>query len=82
MKLRSPNILAYIDDIICATQDLWQHVKELEDVFKMHREAGIKIKAEKTHLIKPEVEYLGYMVSQEGIKMKPSYVEKIKQWPT
>ena len=82
MKLRSPNILAYIDDIICATQDLWQHVKELEDVFKMHREAGIKIKAEKTHLIKPEVEYLGYMVSQEGIKMKPSYVEKITQWPT
>ena len=82
MKLRSPNILAYIDDIICATQDLWQHVKELENVFKMHREAGIKIKAEKTHLIQPEVEYLGYVVSEEGIKMKPSYVEKIIEWPT
>ena len=81
MKLRSPNILAYLDDIICATQDLWQHVKELENVFKLHREAGIKIKAEKTHIIRPEVEYLGYMVSEEGVKMKPSYVEKIVNWP-
>ena len=82
MKMRSRNILAYIDDIICATQDLWEHVKELGNVFKMHREAGIKIKAEKTHLVRPEVEYLGYMVSEEGIKMKPSYVEKIVNWPT
>ena len=82
MKLRSKNVLAYIDDIIVATQDLWEHVKELEDVFRMHREAGIKIKAEKTHLIRPEVEYLGYMVSEEGIKMKPSYVDKIVNWPT
>ena len=76
MKLRSPNILAYLDDIICATQDLWQHVKELENVFKLHREAGIK-----THIIRPEVENLGYMVSEEGVKMKPSYVEKIVNWP-
>ena len=81
MKLRSPNILAYLDDIICATQELETHVEELENVFKLHREAGIKIKAEKTHIIRPEVEYLGYMVSEEGVKMKPSYVEKIVNWP-
>ena len=81
MKLRSPSILAYIDDIIVATKELMEHVKELENVFKMHREAGIKIRAEKTHLIRPEVEYLGYQVSAQGIKMKPSYVEKIADWP-
>ena len=82
MKLRSKNILAYIDDIICCTQDLLEHLKELEDIFRMHREAGIKIRAEKTHLIRPEVEYLGYDVSEEGVKMRTSYVEKITQWPT
>ena len=81
MKLRSKNILAYIDDIICATDDLLEHVRELEDIFRMHKEAGIKIRAEKTHLIRHEVEYLGYQVSAEGIKMKPSYVEKITKWP-
>ena len=66
MKLRSKNILAYIDDIICCTQDLLEHLKELGDIFRMHREAGIKIRAEKTHLFRREVEYLGYDVSEEG----------------
>ena len=82
MKLRSKNVLAYIDDIICATQELEEHLDELDGIFRMHREAGIKLKAEKTHLIRPEVEYLGYNVSQEGVKMRPEYVEKITQWPT
>ena len=82
MKLRSKNVLAYIDDIICATQQLEEHLDELEGIFRMHREAGIKLKAEKTHLIRPEVEYLGYKVSEEGVKMRPEYVDKITQWPT
>ena len=82
MKLRSKNILAYIDDIICCTQDLLEHLKELEDIFRMHREAGIKSRAEKTHLIRSEVEYLGYNVSEEGVKMRTSYVKKITQCPT
>lgn len=85
IKLRSPNVLAYLDNIIVATQrkkGLMDHVRELENVLSMHREAGIKIRAEKTHLMRKEVDYLGYRVTEEGIKMKESYVEKITQWPT
>ena len=69
MKLRSPAILAYIDDVICATAELYEHLNELEKVFRMHREAGIKIKPEKTQLIREDVEYLGYVVSEDGVKM-------------
>ena len=29
-----------------------------------------------------EVDYLGYRVTDQGIKMKESYVEKITQWTT
>ena len=66
MKMRSPNILAYLDDIIVATQrknGLMNHVCELENVLSMHCKAGIKIKAEKTHLMQKEVDYLGYWVT-------------------
>ena len=59
---------------------MMNHVRELEKVLSMHREAGIKIKAEKTHLMQKEVYYLGYRI--QGIKMKEDYVEKITQWPT
>ena len=74
-------ILAYIDDIICATAGLHEHLEELEKVFRMHREAGIKVKPEKTQLIKEDVEYLGYVVSEEGVKMQDEYVRKIVEWP-
>ena len=63
-------------------QELKEHLSELRNIFEMHREAGIKVRAEKTHLIQPEVEYLGYVVSPDGVKMKSSYVEKITEWPT
>ena len=82
MKLRSPNVLAYVDDIIIATMDLMQHVIELEGVLEMHRIAGIKVKAEKTFIFQKEVDYLGFRVNEEGVNMKPSYVEKVLDWPT
>ena len=57
MRMRSPNVLAYLEDIIVATQrkkGLMDLVVELENILSMHREAGIKIKAEKTHLMQKE----------------------------
>ena len=54
----------------------------MENVISMHSEAGIKIKAEKTHLMQKEVDYLGYRVTEQGIKMKEDYVERISKWPT
>ena len=35
----------------------------------------------KTHLFQEEVEYLSHLVSAEGIKLIPSYVQKITEWP-
>jgi len=32
-------------------------------------------------LIKEDVEYLGYVVSEEGVKMQDEYVRKIVEWP-
>ena len=43
MKLRSPVILTYIDNIIFVTAGLYAHILELEKVFRMQREARIKI---------------------------------------
>ena len=39
------------------------------------------MKAKKTFLFMEKVNYLGYEVSGEGIRMRPDYVEKILQWP-
>ena len=75
-------LLAYLDDLLLHTQDLDSHFKLLRLVLQAHRESGIKLNPEKTCLFRSKVEYLGYEVSKEGIKLIPSYVDKVLNWPT
>ena len=74
-------LLAYLDDLLLHTQDVASHVKLLRLVLQAHRASGIKINPEKTCLFRLTVEYLGYEVSTEGIKLIPSYVDKVINWP-
>ena len=81
-KLRSPYTISYLDDIIMFTSTLELHVQELERVLEMHEQAGIKLVPGKTHLFRHEVDYLGFRVGSDGVKMKEDYVEKILNWPS
>ena len=56
-------VLSYLDDLLIHTADLETHLKLLDIVFQAHREAGIKLNAEKTLLFRTEVEYLGQLIS-------------------
>ena len=75
-------LLAYLDDLLLHTQDVDSHFKLLRLVLQAHRESGIKLNPEKTCLFRSKVEYLGYEVSKEGIKLIPGYVDKVLNWPT
>ena len=80
-KLRSPYLLAYVDDVIIHTPNLDIHLLELEKALKMHEEAGIKLNAKKTHLFREEADYLGFRVDKNGIHMMDEYVRRILDWP-
>ena len=81
-KLRSPYVVCYVDDVILATPDIQTHMKELRNLFQMHRDAGICVTAKKTFLLQSEADYLGYRVSADGIHMKQDMVQKVLDWPT
>ena len=40
----------------------------------------MKLNLNKCSVVRKEVEYLGHMVSKDGIAMVPSYVERINDW--
>ncbi|KAL5019435.1 hypothetical protein ScPMuIL_003480, partial [Solemya velum] len=44
--------------------------------------AGLKLKPQKCHLFKTEVLYLGFIVSNAGVKTDPDKIERIRSWPT
>ena len=73
-------VMAYIDDIVIATETVEDHMIRLREVFNCLREAGFKTRVAKCDFMKSEIKYLGRLVSAEGIKTDPKPVEKLRDW--
>ena len=69
--------LGYIDDIIVHSRTLEEHVKHLRLVVELHSTCGMKLKLKKCHVAQDQVEYLGHLVNAEGVRMIPSYVDRV-----
>ena len=73
--------LAFLDDIIVMSKDFNQHLERLGQVFDRLRKANLKLKAEKCHLFKRRVKFLGSVVSEAGVEPDPEKVRAVKEWP-
>lgn len=73
--------LPYLDDIIVLSSTLKEHFANLEQILQIHRTAGLKLQPSKCQLFQPEVEYLGHIVSQEGVKPVADYAKTVSEWP-
>ena len=63
-------VRAYIDDLLVITRGtLEDHLEKLREVLRRLREAGLKVNA--SIFLYPRVEYLGYILTREGIKPQP-----------
>ena len=72
--------MAYIDDIVIATEAVEDHMARLREVFGCLREAGFKMRVAKCDFMKSEIKYLGRVVSAEGVKPDPKAVDKLRDW--
>lgn len=75
-------VLLYLDDVIIYSKSYEDHLKHLAEVFQVLIKHGLKVKPSKCHLLKPEVKYLGNIVSSEGVKPDPEKVATVCNWPT
>jgi hypothetical protein len=72
----------YIDDIIVYSKTAEDHLQHLEDIFTRIEQAGLKIKFSKCQLFKHSIDYLGFIVGREGVKVNPNKIDAIKHFPT
>ena len=73
--------LVYIDDLIIFSRTFDEHITHLEQVFKRLREANVRLKPSKCHFVKPQVEYLGHVVSKDGLSPNPDKIKAVRDFP-
>ena len=61
-------VKTYLDDLlIISTGSLEDHLEKLMEVFSRLQDSGLKINADKSKFCALETEYLGYVISRDGI---------------
>ena len=67
----------YLDDILVFSPDMETHLKHLRSLFQKLREANLKLKEVKHNFLKKHIQYLGHIISGEGIAPVPEKLESI-----
>jgi hypothetical protein len=77
-------MVIYIDDLMMYTKtdDIQEHERLVKKILKRLEEHDLFAKPEKCTFGVKEVEFLGMIVSREGIKIDDSKVKANREWPT
>eukprot|EP00804_Cyclotella_cryptica_P029280 CCRYP_011684-RA/>CCRYP_011684-RA protein AED:0.42 eAED:0.42 QI:0/0/0/1/0/0/2/0/310 len=71
-------VRTYLDDLLCISKgNLEDHLNKLRTVFIRLRDAGLTVNARNLSFCAMETEYLGYVLSRDGIKPQPKKVQAI-----
>ena len=73
--------MVYLDDIIVCGKTFEDMVKNLDEVLDRLQEAGLKLKARKCQLFAKRVDFLGHVISEDGISTDPKKTECVQNWP-
>nr|KAG5690638.1 hypothetical protein BaRGS_022137 [Batillaria attramentaria] len=75
------HVLYYFDDILIFSEDNNSHEKHLDDVLQKLHSRNMKVNRGKSQLRKTEIEFLGHIISGDGVKPDPAKVEALMNMP-
>ncbi|CAI7733474.1 unnamed protein product [Closterium sp. NIES-53] len=74
-------VLVYLDDILVYSKTEEEHTQHLKWVLGKLREHKFFAWLWKCHFYKRELEYLGHLVGNDGLKVDPKKLAAVQQWP-
>ena len=74
--------VVYLDDILIYSESEEEHVKHVKRILTLLKEANLLAKLEKCEFHVDRVEFLGYVITTEGISMDQAKVRSVLEWPT
>lgn len=73
--------MAYLDDIISASQSFDDGMKKLKSILKILMNAGLTINLKKCYFFEKKIDYLGFQISEKGIEPGLKKINGIRSFP-
>jgi hypothetical protein len=74
-------VLVSFDDILIYSKSWEGHLQHVDKVLQLLKEQQLYAKPSKCFFGVKEVEYLGHIVSHEGVKVDPNNIKAMMDWP-
>ena len=73
--------LVYLDNILIFGKDYQEYLRNFELVLQRLRAAGLKLKPSKAKVLQKSIQFLGHVVSREGLSVCTDKIAVIQSWP-
>jgi hypothetical protein len=74
-------VLVFVDDILVYSKTREEHEEHLRMVLQVLREHQLYAKFIKCDFFQKEIQYLGHVISAEGVAVDPKKIKAIMDWP-
>jgi hypothetical protein len=71
----------FIDDVLVFADTIEEHAHRLDMVLQCFEKANLLLQPEMCNFALPQVNYLGYVVSREGVAASPDKIKSVRQYP-
>lgn len=78
---RFKEAFAYMDDVIIPSKTVEEGLQKLSSILELFRDSGITLNLSKCHFLKQSIDYLGFEVSEAGVKPGRRKIEAVEGFP-
>ena len=79
--INTRDVAVFMDNMLVGMEDEEKHDKIVEEVLKRMEESDLYIKPEKCVWKVKEINFLGLVIEEEGVKMQEEKVAEVLEWP-